>query len=354
MRLLLSLLLIFASSPGNACSSLASPLAWEPAFAHNFDWHTVMANLEGGFTKGLRGVEKTGVLLGATPNVAKWTSKYASLSFSVTGPEYPASGINEKGLFMIVQALPETEWPSLPDARPALSTTQFVQYHLDQSTTIEDVIASDAQVIPYSAAFKVHFLVCDATRNCAVIQYLQGKMVSYKGQDLPYLVMTNSLYPVSVTAAENCKSEGECVASDNSLSRFAELAVRSENAKTAEPVATGFWPWLDFVAQLPTTKMTTRFQVVFDPKNKIVYAKHWKTKKVMQFSYDFENANCTKLDGLESPVYLPINAENEGDFTGKFAPLSLEGRKSVIMNAGLPANRADEMVQEALKFRCTK
>ena len=340
------------TSPTFSCSSMASPLNWEPGFAHNFDWPTVAADVEGGFTLNKRGVSKIGVLFGATKNLSQWTSKYASVAFSITGPEYPASGINEKGLFMITQALPETEYPDLKDPRPAMNTTQFVQYHLDNSETIDDIVASDAAMRPFSTLFKVHFFACDATRRCAVIQYIKGKMVVYKDSDLPYSVITNNLYPESAEAVKTCSASG-CTEKDNSLWRFAELAYRWKNASAPAVLATDFWPWLDHVAQLPSTRVATRFQVVFDPNQKTIYARHWKTKKTMMFKYDFSTGmDCQKEKMLSDKNYLEIDPQMDGDQTHQFQILSLARRAEMVERAGLPTARAKEMAEAALDFIC--
>lgn len=339
------------SKNSKACSSMTSPLAWDAGFAHNFDWDTVLADVEGGFTINQRGVRKKGVLFGATKNLADWTSRYASVSFSVTGPEYPASGINEKGLFIITQALDETEWPDLKDSRPALNTTQFVQYHLDRSETIDDVIASDQSIRPFSMAFKVHYFVCDSSRDCAVIQYINGKMLVYKGQNLPYSVLTNNLYPESVRSVDSCSKAG-CTEKSNSLWRFAELAYKWKNSNTKEDVSVGFWPWLDQVQQLPTTSVATRFQVVYDPHQRMIYAKHWKTKKLMFFSYDFKAQDCNKASfGLEEN-YLEVDPFFQEDVTSKFHRLSLGRRADLAVKAGMPQLRAQEMAEAGLHFTC--
>ena len=344
-------LILNQASPAYSCSSMASPLAWQPGFAHNFDWPTLAANVEGGFTLSKRGVHKKGVLFGATTNLAEWTSRYASVSFSVTGPEYPASGINEKGLFMITQALGEAEYPDLKDPRPAMNTTQFVQYHLDRSQSIDEVIASDALIRPYSTLFKVHFFVCEASRRCAVIQYIKGKMQVYKDGDLPYSVMTNSLYPDSVEAVKSCTSFG-CEMEDNSLWRFAELAYRWKNTVVNQPLASAFWPWLDHVAQKSSTPVTTRFQVVYDPSQMKVYARHWKTKKLMMFQYDFRQMDCKKQQMAQDKNYLAIDPNVEGDQSSQFQVLSSVGRADLVEKAGLPPVRAKEMAEASLSFEC--
>ena len=58
-------------------------------------------------------------------------------------PYLPFDGINEAGLVVEVLLLPETVYPE-PDARPTVSLLQWVQYQLDNFSTTDEVIASDA------------------------------------------------------------------------------------------------------------------------------------------------------------------------------------------------------------------
>ena len=53
--------------------------------------------------------------------------------------------MNEAGLVVSAMGLEQTEYPA-PDARPAISAFQWIQYQLDTAATVADVIASDAEL----------------------------------------------------------------------------------------------------------------------------------------------------------------------------------------------------------------
>ena len=54
-------------------------------------------------------------------------------------------GMNEAGLVVETMMLEETEYPS-PDSRPGIEILQWIQYQLDNFSTIEEVIASHSQI----------------------------------------------------------------------------------------------------------------------------------------------------------------------------------------------------------------
>jgi hypothetical protein len=142
-----------------------------------------------------RGISKSGFMSGTTGQIARWTSKYASISFTVVGYQLAWAGMNEKGLVMSTMALPETQNPEA-DMRPALHSPHWMQYMLDNCASVREVIAADSQVRIYETVD--HYLVADSTGDCAVIDFLDGRMVVYTGRELPAAVLTNSTYSESV------------------------------------------------------------------------------------------------------------------------------------------------------------
>ena len=74
-----------------------------------------------------------------------WVSKYGSITFNQYGKEFPTGGMNEKGLVVELMWLDETRYPE-PDQRGVLNVLQWIQYQLDNSQTIDEVIASDKKI----------------------------------------------------------------------------------------------------------------------------------------------------------------------------------------------------------------
>lgn len=158
----------------NACTSF---------FLHKGDQMIMGRNYDFDFGDGWmivnpKGLQKTAVHY---PNEvsAKWTAKYGSITFSQVGREGPTEGMNEEGLVIACLMLPGSQYPAV-DNRPMTDELQWMQYQLDNYTTVEEVIASDKLIRITSQAFtKLHYMVADAKGNFAVIEFLNGKMVAH-------------------------------------------------------------------------------------------------------------------------------------------------------------------------------
>jgi choloylglycine hydrolase len=171
-------------NPVQGCSSffLSNPIS--SVFGTNCDYFV--------FTSGQvfvnkRNMVKTGLETGTTGKRAEWTSKFGSLTFNFVGYQMAWGGMNEAGLIISTMYLPETKTP-VPDQRPPLNAGFWVQYQLDNYATVAEVIASDSCVRIKTTD---HYLVCDKNGNCAVIEFMDRKMVYHTGRDLPVNVLTN-------------------------------------------------------------------------------------------------------------------------------------------------------------------
>ena len=77
--------------------------------------------------------------------------------------------MNEAGLAVELMWLQGSIHPS-PDQRPAVGVLEWIQYQLDRSATVADVLASDSAV-RIAGRTPLHYLVADrsgraATRRC--------------------------------------------------------------------------------------------------------------------------------------------------------------------------------------------
>ena len=68
----------------------------------------------------------------------------------------------------------------------------YAQYLLDNCSTVDEVMASDAAVRIVNPLS--HFLVCDRTGDCATVEFLKGKTTYHTGNDLPVKALTNHAY----------------------------------------------------------------------------------------------------------------------------------------------------------------
>ena len=121
--------------------------------------------------------------------------------------------------------LPGTETPA-PDQRPAINELQWIQYQLDNHSTLSDVLAHGPvlRVAPIYGA--VHYLVCDSGQ-CAALEYLQGKLVITSGAALKTPVLANHTYQQSVRYLSDHKGFGgnaDLRPGPRSLDRFTRAA----------------------------------------------------------------------------------------------------------------------------------
>jgi hypothetical protein len=190
----------FADARGS--SAALQPSACTSLCLENGDHCVFGANMDGSIQEGQlivnpRHVLKTAWEPSTSGEYARWISRYGSVTLNAVGPQFPWAGMNEAGLMISTMALVEAEAPA-PDTRTPLVSPLWIQYQLDNSGTVGEVVASDALIRP--TLEYGHYLVCDRTGECAVIEFLDGEMVVYRDAALPVQALANSSYQDSITA----------------------------------------------------------------------------------------------------------------------------------------------------------
>ena len=185
-----------------------------------------------------RNVNKTGfVQPGST--LIRWTSKYGSVTFNQFGQDLPFGGMNEAGLVIENMWLSDTRYPE-QDYRPAINILQWIQYHLDNCRTVDEVIATDAALRlekPPFAAW-IHYLVCDAKGDCASIECLDGKLVVHRGKDFPLHALANDTYAHAIAYAGLHPDPGtntSGLTNPGSDPRFCRAAARAQRFEASDP-----------------------------------------------------------------------------------------------------------------------
>src|SRR4030095_7223814 len=224
MKKILALVIIIYSHVSflHACTTFFINKNGQMVFGRNYDWITD----EGMVCTNLKGLSNTSM---QTENgeTTSWISQYGSITFNQYGKEFPTGGMNEKGLVVELMWLDETKYPAA-DYRPAIGVLQWIQYQLDNCTSIEEIIVTDKQLrISPTGTTPLHYLVADANGKAATIEFLNGKMVIHKGNDLTFPVLTNSTYNESVNSVKNSSTN-----SNNSLERFGEACKMIQQLNT--------------------------------------------------------------------------------------------------------------------------
>ena len=144
-----------------------------------------------------RGMAKEGWEANAAGKVATWVARYGSVTFNLLGREFPWAGMNEAGLVLSSVGLAESECEA-PDSRPVAGDAFWVQHMLDNCATVDELIGHTDSI--RLARTVDHYLVCDAGGDCAVIEFLGGRMVVHRGVALPVAALTGASYEDSLAA----------------------------------------------------------------------------------------------------------------------------------------------------------
>lgn len=343
--LLISLLL--ASGVSDACTTFCFSDGERVVFGRNYDWDIGMGDV----LVNKRNMSKTAMLrVGEKP--AKWISKYGSVTFNQYGREFPMGGANEAGLVVELMMLTESEYPP-KDGRPVVGPLEWIQYQLDNSAGIADVLQNSRRV-RISSNVKLHYLVCERSGACVTAEFLNGKFAPHSGASLPIAVLTNNTYDASLQYLASLAGFGGTTpasAGDGSLERFGRAAtmIRSFQPGT-NPVNYSF-QILDNVAQGSYTK----WSIVYDLTNLRIY---FKTTASAQIKY----LDLAKLDfSCATPVrFVNIHATPGGDVFPRLHNYTLTINRNLIRQAyaGTPflANVPDSDIEIAARhpdsFQC--
>ncbi|MBN2392140.1 MAG: linear amide C-N hydrolase [Anaerolineae bacterium] len=326
------------------CTSFCLDNAGHCVFGTNFD-NTIY---EGLLFVNQRNVSKTSWEANTAGEYASWTSKYGSLTFDLVGYQFAWAGMNEAGLMISTMALGESLAPD-PDERFPLVGPVWIQYQLDNYSTVEEVIASASHVRIAAAPPRTvdHYLVCDGSGVCAAFEFLEGKIVYHTGDNLPAAALTNSVYEDAVRAWQ------EDDLSNNSLTRFgtaADRVIGFEPTDSERAVAYAF----ETLTQV-SSPTYTMWSIVFDPQNLRVY---FRTK----WNTEIRHIDFSQLDfSCSTPVQmLDVHAELSGDVSDDFVPYSHEVNLAHIMNVlnkfgyDAPRGEMEGLLQQIESYPCAE
>src|SRR6185503_3715413 len=105
-----------------------------------------------------------------------------------------------------------------------INLVQWIQYQLDNCKTVNEVIATDKKIRlePLNLPIGIHYLICDASGDCATVEFLGGKMVVHHGTKLPFHVLANEPYEdaAKFTKAHPGTSDGKPLRNFSMYTRF--------------------------------------------------------------------------------------------------------------------------------------
>mgnify|MGYP006277917989 CR=1 FL=1 len=275
-----------------------------------------------------------------------WVSRYGSISFNQAGREFPYGGMNEAGLVIEQMWLQETQYPDA-DERYGLPELQWIQYQLDMSATVQELVDSDSLLrITNRSVAPLHFLVSDQNGDVAVVEYLDGEMKVRRGDDLPHPVLANCPYVRSLDFKIQ-KDEGSTESFTNwtlnSSGRFAKAAKLLEQYQGNENPVDYAFAILDSVGQGPATQ----WSIVYDLSDQRIYYRTYANRQIKVLDMDDFDFSCDNHD-----IYADIDqyAESPGDFL----PYSYETNLKLIRDVFSNVDFLREHVPDEAKMASAK
>lgn len=301
------------AQPARACTAF---LQADLIAGKNYDW-----NLDQGLILvNKKGIAKRALLLNPAEKAAEWVSKYGSVSFNQYGREMPNGGMNEAGLVVETLMLPCTQNPG-EDDRPAV--TAWVQYQLDNSGTIDDVVASDKTIrISQGMPMPIHFFVADAQGQAAVVEFIEGKMVCHTGEQLPHKLITNDTCDQSLAYLAQHSGFGGSQeirkSSRGSLDRFVIAADRLKAFQPDGSRQAAIEYAFDTLAAVRQGK-ATKWSIVHDVKNLEIHYKTERCDKIRTVrlkDLDFSPKTPVRMVSINTPhtgVLTPFFMDYDAD-----------------------------------------
>jgi penicillin V acylase-like amidase (Ntn superfamily) len=327
------LFLLFNASPSVACTTFCIHTKNDLVFGKNFDFGTGVGHV----VVNKRGMLKNSYSLPSEKKLT-WVSKFGSVTFNQMGREFPYGGINEKGLVIEIMWLADTKYPEADD-RHGVTELQWIQYQLDNFSTVEEVLKSNEKIrISKQSKAPVHFMVVDAKGNKATIEYINGSFVAHTGDKLPVCVLTNNTYSQSTKHLNNLIDKGEKgngIFRTSSFDRFAEASFMLKNFKGGNAVDYAF-----NVLSQTFQPNYTRWSIVYDIKNLAV---HFRTLD----NPDTRTFKLSEFDFSCSTPSLFINIEDNME-KGRlaFKPYSVDKNRELIRKAFSEVDFLQGMTQE--------
>jgi len=311
------------TSSSDACTAFASSRG-EPTVAKSYDWHEgagmVIVNK--------RGVDKRALVLGAKDKPLSWRSKLGSVTFNQYGREFPSGGFNEAGLVVEALWLSDSAYPA--DDRPAVNELQWVQHALDSYPTVLALLEEIDQYRIAKAYGSTHYLACDATGDCAAVEFLRGKAVVAHRSSMPVKSLANSTYAES---EENLKTiqgfggERRVPTGRSSLDRFARASAGAAGLRASDPAS--------FFSVLETVQGdSTQWQLVYQLRSRKVHFKTLASSSAKEIDLDRLDFSCES-----PPMVLDIDTRKEGDVTGSLEEYSPEDNARLIERTLNPFER---------------
>lgn len=234
-----------------------------PLVAANYDWQA----RDGIVYLSPRGQIKSASVLDKTTQQSgiSWTSRFASLTVSQFGRDYPMQGINERGLMGAVLVAPAS-YPSGGELG-VITENLWLQYQLDSYESVHDVMLNIGDLGISKISADLHWFLCDATGECGIVEFTSGGAKMFRSREPSSQIVTNSSVLDSWQHYQSWQASNLPIPKGySSLSRFVRLVLSQ-----IEPIGKSLVDTLNDVA----LEGFTTWQSVFDLKSRSFEIRLW-------------------------------------------------------------------------------
>jgi hypothetical protein len=261
MKELLILFIAFTITlSGLTTNSWACSIFMQPEtgmVAKNFDWS---------LAEGEMMIRPYNAKKQALASNKSWISKYGSITFNQYGPDLPNGGMNTEGLLMEALILGATKHKELTpiEESEVLNEAEFIQFNLDNYKSVEEVIENVSELKVKKIHVPIHYFTCDISKQCAVIEFINGKVDVYTDEALELPILTNMAYEKVLT-----KYLQEMPSTSQAFSSYPRFKLLADYKMTD-------FSELSMLKKLNVAKVTgaTVWQILYSPEMKSVDLLH--------------------------------------------------------------------------------
>lgn len=253
----------------------------------------------------------------------KWKSKYGSITYSIFGRDLIDGGMNEAGLYIGEMTLMKTVYP-VDKNKPTFHTNFFMQYILDCFATVDEALASFT-TFSIDGTCRWHFFLADRSGKTAIIEFIDGETIIYKGESMPHNILCNTTYQSdldSLNLYEGFGGERKIDVNDKENTKRSVRAsemLKSYSEKQHKPIINYSFEMLSSL-----NLGNNQWQVVCDITNGVVYF-----NTVLNRNIKFVNMNSFDFSSKQI-YYIDIHNVNNGNVSNLFQPLTNKTNKKYV------------------------
>jgi penicillin V acylase-like amidase (Ntn superfamily) len=329
----LALAVMLTSGEGFACTTFSISSS-RSLFASSEGDHFVAKNFDWGWGHGLvvvnkKDLAKKAFLLTESDCPAKWVSKYGSVTFNQVSRDLPMGGMNEAGLVVEIMVDESNDFIG-EQGHPSLNELQWIQYQLDNYSSVAEVLLHLAELSVTKVMLTVHYFVCDPAGECATVEFGGGQAIVHTRQTLPVKALTNHAYEKSLDYLHGFTGFGGVKPPNHltsySFDRFVTAARLSQTSLSQTTTGSGsalnlIWDGLKSLEQ----PRTTQWSIVYDLRQKVVAFRTAEIPAIKLFQMGSFDFSCRK-----PTLTLDINSSETGNVTSLFQVYRTQSNASLV------------------------